>query len=117
MDSDADLRRQCEELQRQLRCCEEELQRARQTLAEWTRSDGRQTLGPMVAEMIHEIGQPLYAIGNYAAACQQVLRAESSPRMAELCGWIAQIAEQSSRAAGIVRGLSDSVRKLLPPSS
>ena len=43
------------------------MQRARQYLAEWSRTDRRQTLGPMVAEMIHEIGQPLYAIGNYAA--------------------------------------------------
>ncbi len=116
MDGNADLRRQCEELQRQLRCCEEELQRARQCLAEWARSDCRQTLGPLVAEMIHEIGQPLHAIGNYAAACQQVLQAESSPRMVELCGWISQIAEQSGRAAGIVRSLNHSVRKLLPPS-
>ncbi len=104
----ADLRRQCEELQRQLRCREGELQWARQYLAEWS------STGPMVAQMIHEIGQPLYAIGNYAAACVQALQAESSPRMAELCGWISQIAEQSGRAAGIVRSLSHSVRKLSP---
>ncbi len=110
----ADLRRECEELQRQLRCREEELQRARQYLSEWARTDRRQALGPMVAQMIHEIGQPLYAIGNYAAACAQALQAESSPRMAELCGWISQIAEQSGRAAGIVRSLSHCVRKLSP---
>jgi FixJ family two-component response regulator len=34
--------------------------------------------------------------------------------MAELRGWIAQIAEQSGRAAGIVRTLSHSVHKLSP---
>jgi C4-dicarboxylate-specific signal transduction histidine kinase len=112
--ANADLRRQCEELQRQLRCREEELQRARQYLIEWARTDRCQALGPMVAQMIHEIGQPLYAIGNYAAACAQALRAESSPRMTELCGWVSQIAEQSSRAAGIVRSLNHSLRKLSP---
>jgi two-component system sensor kinase FixL len=95
-DSIADLRRQCEELQRQLRCREDQLQQ--------------------VAQMIHEIGQPLYAIGNYAAACAQALQAESPPRMAELCGWISQIAQQSERAGGITRSLSHVVHKLSPRS-
>jgi signal transduction histidine kinase len=113
-DGNGDLRRQCEELQRQLRCREEELQQARQYLTEWAGTDRRQALGPMVAQMIHEIGQPLYAIGNYAAACAQALQAESSPRMVEIRGWISQIAEQSGRAAEIVRGLSHCVRKLSP---
>jgi PAS domain S-box-containing protein len=72
------------------------------------------TMGKMVSELAHEINQPLYAIGNYAAACREVLAAAPGTVPAETRGWVDQIADQANRAGEIIRQVSEFVRKERP---
>ena len=69
------------------------------------------TMGEMVAGIAHEINQPLYAIGNYATACARVLETNGAEHADKLGEWTKQIAQQASRAGGILRRLADFSRK------
>lgn len=71
------------------------------------------TMGEMVAGLAHELNQPLYAVGNYARACQEVAR--SQPGIdAELRELTDKLLAQSERAAEIVRRLRRFVSRREP---
>ena len=65
-------------------------------------------LGQLVSALVHEVNQPLAAIGNYTQAIQRLLaagRAERVPLALE------KIIEQTERAHQIIQRLRDFVRK------
>lgn len=67
------------------------------------------TMGRMVAELIHEISQPLYSITNYAKACINQLEASDSSD-AECIEWLSRIRILASSAGEMRRRLSSFVR-------
>jgi C4-dicarboxylate-specific signal transduction histidine kinase len=67
--------------------------------------------GEMAGAIAHEINQPLAALGNYARACQLMLKGEDdAQRHPELNATIAKILEESRRAADVVARLRDFFR-------
>jgi C4-dicarboxylate-specific signal transduction histidine kinase len=72
------------------------------------------TMGEMVAELAHELNQPLSAISSYAQACQRLLQLDSADHLESLVAAMNQVAEQADRAAGIIRRLKRFVVKAKP---
>lgn len=62
------------------------------------------TMGEMVAGLTHELNQPLYAISNYARACQMLIQAHPAAP-AELMTLTEKLLQQTERASEIVRRL------------
>ena len=71
------------------------------------------TMGEMVAGLAHELNQPLYAISNYARACQHMLR-ERGEQLPEFESIAEKLINQSTRAADIVRRLRRFVSRREP---
>ena len=67
-----------------------------------------------LSDLAHELGQPVHAIGNYAAACLRVIRSDDESRRDDLIHWIAQIGSQADRAAKILRRINRLVPKTPP---
>src|SRR5262249_22374874 len=68
------------------------------------------TMGEMVAEIAHEINQPLASIANFANGLfMRLERGEADA--AELQRAAAQIASEAQRASDVIRGLRDFLRK------
>lgn len=67
------------------------------------------TMGEMAAGIAHEINQPLTAISNYARACAR-FAAQQPPALDDLRDCMNAIADETQRAADIVRELRDLVR-------
>lgn len=93
--------------------------RARDREAEAHRSQARllavsrmATMGEMAAGIAHEINQPLTAISNYARACQR-FAATLPPAMDDLQDCMNEIANETQRAAEIIRELRNLVRSKL----
>jgi two-component system sensor histidine kinase TtrS len=86
---------------------EEQLQQQQGHLAHVSRLS---VMGEMAAGLAHELNQPLFAIQNYTAG---ILRRWSSPEdcRPELREVISQIAQESTRAAVIVRRVREFARK------
>ncbi len=72
------------------------------------------TIGELAAELAHEINQPLYAISNYASACQNAASGGVADDTRNLLNWTQQIAEQANRAGGIIRRMNRFLRKSEP---
>jgi len=72
------------------------------------------TMGEMVAELAHELNQPLSAISSYAQACQRLLQMGASDHAESLATSLNQVWEQADRAAGIIRRLKRFVMKSKP---
>ena len=70
------------------------------------------TMGEMAAGLAHELHQPLAAIKSYGQGCLRFLN-DPSPDMARIQQAIAQMNEQSTRAADII----DRLRTFLTPDS
>lgn len=70
------------------------------------------TMGEVASGLAHEINQPLAAIVNYARGCVRRLRVRRTP--AEVMQVLDRITEEALRAAGIVRGLRQFLRKEPP---
>jgi len=70
-------------------------------------------LGQNVSSLIHEIAQPLTAIANYAAASIVLARDVKSEQLQDA---LHRMAEQVSRATGIIRHLRDFVARAEPES-
>jgi PAS domain S-box-containing protein len=79
----------------------EDLRRRESELAHVNRLS---TMGEMVAEIAHELNQPLYAISNFAEACANCLADQASGERAndKVRGWISQILQQAARAGQIM---------------
>jgi two-component system sensor kinase FixL len=72
------------------------------------------TMGELVASIAHEVNQPLYAITNYAGACQNFLLANADGQMQQIMGWTQEISDQARRAGEIIKRLGNFVRKSPP---
>lgn len=84
-----------------------------QHLAELAHVSRLSTMGEMAAGLAHELNQPLYAITNYARACQQLVAATQSPA-AELAELSEKLLGQANRAADIIRRLRRFVSRREP---
>jgi len=69
------------------------------------------TVGQMVAELSHEVAQPLSAIGNFAAASERLLDVGSDPDLTSLHEYASAIVKQSERCAAILERLRDFSRR------
>jgi two-component system sensor kinase FixL len=65
-------------------------------------------LGQVVSALVHEVNQPLTAIGNYVNASRRLL---NSGKQEQVQGALKQIADQTTRARQIVQRISEFVRK------
>jgi two-component system sensor histidine kinase TtrS len=104
-----DANRQLQELLVARARAEERLQQQQNDLAHVSRLS---VMGEMAAGLAHELNQPLFAIQNYTAG---ILRrwsepADCSPELREI---IQQIAQESTRAAVIIRRVREFARKQL----
>ncbi len=72
------------------------------------------TVGQMVAELSHEVAQPLSAIGNFAAASDRILDLASNPELETLHEYVRAIMKQSQRCVDILDRLRDFSRRSLP---
>jgi len=63
------------------------------------------TAATRVKELVHEVGQPLYAISNYAQASIDTLDTDDQ-RQRSVAGWSREILLQTERAAAIIRRLT-----------
>jgi C4-dicarboxylate-specific signal transduction histidine kinase len=74
------------------------------------------TMGEMAAGIAHEINQPLTAISNYSRACQR-FAASQPPATEDLQDCLDGIAEETQRAAEIIRELRNLVRSQMEDRS
>jgi len=72
------------------------------------------TVGEMVAELAHELNQPLAAISTYAQVCERLLQMEGEEAAEDLLSSIQRIDEQARRAAEIIRRLRRFSKKSKP---
>ncbi len=72
------------------------------------------TVGEMVAELAHELNQPLSAISSYSQACKRLLPSDHPDDKNELLTSLHQVGEQADRAAEIIRRLRRFVTKAKP---
>lgn len=86
-------------------------QALRQTEASLAHISRVTTMGELLAGIAHEVNQPLSAIANYAVACLKQLEKISEPRLGEVEKWVRGISEQAGRAAGILSGIRQFVRR------
>jgi C4-dicarboxylate-specific signal transduction histidine kinase len=89
-------------------------QRAREHLAELAHVARLSTAGEMVAELAHELNQPLSAICSHAQACARLLKSSDAIQVEELTSSLNQVNEQGTRAAEIIRRLRRFVTKAKP---
>jgi len=83
-------------------------QRIRELQTELAHIQRLTELGQVVSTLVHEVNQPLAAIGNYVNACRRLLRAGKSDQAAE---GLDRIGGQTERARQIVQSIRDFVRK------
>ena len=69
------------------------------------------TMGQMTAAIVHELNQPLAAIGNYIGAATLVLNSGAPDVVFRLASIIGKAANQTTRATGIVKSLRSFVEK------
>ncbi len=63
------------------------------------------TMGQMMAELSHEINQPLYSISNYAGALAEFLRSQDVDRFSTAIDWAERIGRIATDAGEIIRRL------------
>ncbi|RYE54478.1 MAG: hypothetical protein EOP18_07405 [Rhizobiaceae bacterium] len=104
------------ESQRVLAALQTARDRAEEREAEAHRTQGRllavsrmATIGELAAGIAHEINQPLTAISNYARACQR-FATNQPPSLEDLHECLDEIADETQRAAEIIRELRGLVR-------
>ena len=85
--------------------------RVQQHLAELAHVARLSTVGEMVAELAHELNQPLSAICSHAQACERLLNSRDRDYSEELLASLNQVNEQGTRAAEIIRRLRRFVSK------
>lgn len=69
------------------------------------------TMGEMIAGIAHEVNQPLYAIGNYALACENLLKDPTIEVPESLREGIHEISEAKTRAGNIIQRIRKFVSK------
>lgn len=71
------------------------------------------TMGEIVAGIVHELKQPLWAINNFASACMTSLE-DPQRDVARVSQWLGCITQQASRAGDIIRRMISFARKSEP---
>jgi C4-dicarboxylate-specific signal transduction histidine kinase len=89
-------------------------QQSRQHQAELAHVARLSTVGEMVAELAHELNQPLGAISSYAQACRRLMSFERPEDHNELSDSLGRITDQADRAAEIIRRLRRFITKAKP---
>ncbi|HUE69415.1 MAG TPA: PAS domain-containing protein [Pirellulaceae bacterium] len=72
------------------------------------------TMGHLLATMSHEISQPLAALGNYSAACTNLLKESPAPQPEQFRHYVGEIARQTERAGTILKRLRRFGAKAFP---
>ena len=88
--------------------------RAQQHLAELAHVARLSTIGEMMAELAHELNQPLSAICSHAQACKRLLASGDGDYAEDLSASLNQVNEQGTRAAEIIRRVRRFVVKAKP---
>jgi two-component system sensor kinase FixL len=65
-------------------------------------------MGQVVSALVHEVNQPLAAIGNYASASRRLL---TSGKTEQVQSALSRVADQSERARQIIQRIRDFVKK------
>lgn len=71
-------------------------------------------LGEMVAGVVHEVGQPLYSIGNFSKACENHIEQNEPVETEKLSHWLAEISACVRRSKEILSRLKGFARKGAP---
>jgi signal transduction histidine kinase len=101
---------QRKQIESELRSTQEQLQLHQLELAHMSRLS---IMGEMAASLAHELNQPLHAAKNYARG--SIRRMLKDPhRDTELMAALEHIADETDRAAGILRRVRDFVQKTAP---
>ena len=74
-------------------------------------------MGELMAGISHEINQPLFAIANFAKACETTLNSGKLDQHDKLLEWTQKIGQQATRAGEIIRRMRDFSRKSTPHHS
>lgn len=74
-------------------------------------------MGELMAGISHEINQPLFAIANFAKACETTLADGKAVQTDKLKEWTHKIGQQATRAGEIIRRMRDFSRKSTPHHS
>jgi two-component system, LuxR family, sensor kinase FixL len=82
--------------------------RIRELQAELAHVQRLTELGQVVSTLVHEVNQPLTAIGNYVNACRRLLAIGDLERVQ---GALHRVADQSDRARQIVQRIRDFAKK------
>jgi len=70
-----------------------------------------------MAGISHEINQPLFAIANFAKACEKTLTDGRLDQVDKVLEWTHKIGQQATRAGEIIRRMRDFSRKSTPHHS
>jgi C4-dicarboxylate-specific signal transduction histidine kinase len=89
-------------------------ERARQLQLELIHVARLSTMGEMASGIAHELNQPLTAIRNYAAACEESLRGLPAGVRDPVLEWVREIGDQANRAGEIIRRMRNLVSKRRP---
>ena len=96
-------------------------EKAREAEAQLAHVGRLSLMGELMAGISHEINQPLFAIANFANACEKTLtdsKLAGTPEQSDrLLDWTHRIAEQANRAGEIIRRMRDFSRKSTPHHS
>lgn len=74
-------------------------------------------MGELMAGISHEINQPLFAIANFAKACEKTLTDGRLDQVDKVLEWTHKIGQQATRAGEIIRRMRDFSRKSTPHHS
>jgi predicted ATPase/signal transduction histidine kinase len=85
----------------------------RNTQAEFERAARLTTMGELVASIVHEVTQPINAIGTSAGAALRWLN-RKVPDLSEAKEMLQQIADDSARAKSVIHGIRALARKSSP---
>jgi len=72
------------------------------------------TMGEIATGIAHELNQPLTAINNYAESCMRAIATGSPAGDEKIVNWIGKIANNTHRAAQMIRRLRSFTRKSEP---
>lgn len=74
-------------------------------------------MGEMTAEIVHEVGQPLFTISNFAHAAENVLENCTEPQLSDLKNWISGINSSIRQADELIRRMRKFSRRNEPTRS
>lgn len=92
-------------------------EKAREVEAQLAHVGRLSLMGELMAGISHEINQPLFAIANFAKACETTLADEKTAQIDKLREWTHKIGQQATRAGEIIRRMRDFSRKSTPHHS